>query len=98
MALLGNGSAFYSPAAAALQMAEAYLRDHKAVLPVAAQLNGEYGLSGFYFGVPAIIGAGGVESVLEVPLSTAERTALDASADEVRRLCAEIDERNAAKV
>jgi len=95
--LLGNGSAFYSPAAAAIQMAEAYLKDHKAVLPVAAMLSGEYGLSGFYFGVPAILGAGGVERVLEVPLSANEQAALAASADEVRRLCAEIDGKRGAK-
>ena len=88
--LLGNGSAFFSPAASAVKMAEAYLKDQKAVLPAAAYLSGEYGFNGIYFGVPTIIGAGGVERIIEVPLSDAERTALDASAGAVSALIAEI--------
>ncbi len=86
--LLGNGSAFYSPAAAAIQMAEAYLNDKKAVLPAAAYLNGEYGYDGFYFGVPTIIGAGGIEKIIETPLSDDETKALAASAGEVKSLVA----------
>lgn len=79
-------SAFYSPAHAAIRMAEAYLFDRKEILPCAALLEGEYGVNGFYVGVPAQIGAGGVERVIEVELSAAERTALDASVAHVREL------------
>jgi len=84
--LLGNGSAFFSPAAAAVQMATAYLHDNKAVLPAAAYLNGEYGHSGFYLGVPTIIGAGGIERVIEVPLTAAEKDGVDTSAAAVSKL------------
>ncbi|MFN8542858.1 MAG: malate dehydrogenase [Candidatus Binatia bacterium] len=86
VALLKTGSAFYSPAHSAIQMAEAYLRDRKAVLPVAAYLEGEYGLRGLYVGVPARIGAGGVEQVLEIALTAEEKQALAVSADHVREL------------
>ncbi len=86
VALLGNGSAFLSPAASAVRMAEAYLKDQKAMLPCAAHLSGEFGYDGIYFGVPTIIGAGGVEKIIEVPLSADEKTALDASAEAVRSL------------
>ena len=79
-------SAFYSPAHAAIRMAEAYLFDRKEILPCAALLEGEYGVNGFYVCVPAQIGAGGVERVIEVELSAAERTALDASVAHVREL------------
>ncbi len=79
-------SAFYSPAHAAIQMAEAYLYDRKQVLPCAALLEGEYGVDGFYVGVPVIIGAGGVEKVVEVQLTPAERQALDVSVGHVRDL------------
>lgn len=79
-------SAYYSPAHAAIQMAEAYLYDRKQVLPCAALLEGEYGVKGFYVGVPVVIGAGGVERVVEIELATAERTALDASVSHVREL------------
>ncbi len=84
--LLGNGSAFYSPAMAAIRMAEAYLKDKKEVLPAAAYLSGEYGYDGFYFGVPTIIGAGGIEKVIETPLSDGETEALAASAGAVQKL------------
>jgi len=86
VALLKTGSAFYSPASAAIQMAEAYLRDRKAVLPCAAWLEGEYGLRDLYVGVPVQIGAGGVEKVLEIALTEAEKAALRTSADHVREL------------
>jgi len=79
-------SAFYSPAHAAIQMAEAYLYDRKQVLPCAALLEGEYGVNGFYVGVPVIIGGGGVERVVEIELTAAERQALDVSVSHVREL------------
>jgi malate dehydrogenase len=86
VALLKTGSAFYSPASSALQMADAYLNDRKAVLPCAAYLEGEYGLKGLYVGVPVRIGAGGVEQVLEIDLTADERNALEVSASHVREL------------
>ena len=81
--LLKTGSAFYSPAASAIQMAEAYLFDQKRVLAAAAQLSGEYGLKDLYLGVPVIIGGGGVEKVLEIELTALEREQLHASAGRV---------------
>jgi len=86
--LLKTGSAFFSPAASAIQMAEAYLKDKKSVLPAAAWIDGEYGQSGMYLGVPTVIGAGGIEKVIEVPLSADEKTALDVSAGKVAGLVA----------
>jgi len=86
VALLKTGSAFYSPASAALQMADAYLNDRKAILPCAAFLEGEYGLRGLYVGVPVQIGAGGVERVIEIALGDGERQALATSAAHVREL------------
>jgi malate dehydrogenase len=79
-------SAFYSPAHAAIQMTEAYLYDRKQVLPCAALLEGEYGVKGFYVGVPVVIGGGGVERVVEIELTAAERQALDVSVSHVREL------------
>ena len=84
--LLKTGSAFYSPAAAAIRMAEAYLHDKKEILPAAALLEGEYGVDGFYVGVPVQIGAGGVEKVIEVQLNAAEKTLLEESVSHVREL------------
>jgi malate dehydrogenase len=84
--LLKTGSAYYSPASSALQMAEAYLHDRKAVLPAAAYLDGEYGLRDLYVGVPVEIGAGGVEKVLQIALTDAEKQALAVSASHVREL------------
>jgi malate dehydrogenase len=86
VALLKTGSAFYSPAHSAIEMAEAYLTDRKQVLPCAAWLEGEYGLKDLYVGVPVQIGAGGVEKVLEIALTADERKALDVSASHVREL------------
>ncbi len=79
-------SAFYSPAHAAIQMAEAYLFDRKQILPCAALLEGEYGVHGFYVGVPVQIGAGGVERVIELELTAAERKAFETSVAHVREL------------
>jgi len=84
--LLGNGSAFYAPALSAIQMAEAYLFDQKRVLPCAAHLNGEYGVEGIFVGVPAILGSGGVEKVIEVKLSAEEKLAFDTSLKSVKGL------------
>jgi malate dehydrogenase len=79
-------SAFYSPAHAAIQMAEAYLYDRKQIFPCAALLEGEYGVKGFYVGVPVVIGQGGVERVIELQLTAAEQQALDMSVSHVREL------------
>ena len=86
VALLKTGSAFYSPASSAIQMAEAFLHDRKAILPAAAYLEGEYGIKGLYVGVPVQIGAGGVEKVIEITLTPAEKGALATSAAHVREL------------
>ena len=84
--LLKTGSAFYAPAAAAIQMAESYLRDKKRLLPCAAALNGEYGLKDIYVGVPVIIGANGVEKVIEIQMDAEERAMFDNSVNAVRTL------------
>ena len=84
--LLEKGSAFYAPAASAIAMAEAYLKDKKRVLPAAVQLNGEYGVSGLYIGVPVVLGAGGVERVVEVQFTPDEKAAFDKSVGAVRDL------------
>jgi malate dehydrogenase len=77
--LLKTGSAFYSPAAAAIAMAESYLKDKKRVLACAAYLEGEYGVDGLYVGVPVVIGKGGVERIIEIQLAADERRLFDAS-------------------
>jgi malate dehydrogenase len=82
--LLKTGSAFYAPSASQAELARAVGKDEKRVLPVTAHLNGEYGLKDLCFGVPALLGRGGVERVLEVELTATERAALDASAQAVR--------------
>jgi malate dehydrogenase len=84
--LLKTGSAFYAPAMSGIEMAESYLRDKKRVLPCAAYLNGQYGLKGIYVGVPVVIGAGGVERIVEVPLEPAEKAAFDKSVAAVQSL------------
>jgi len=84
--LLKTGSAFYAPAAAALDMAESYLKDKKRVVAAAAYLNGEYGVKGIYSGVPAIISAKGVERVIELELTSAEKDALMHSVEAVKSL------------
>ena len=75
--LLGNGSAFYSPAAAVIEMAEAFLKDKKRIIPCAALCEGEYAVDGYFVGVPCVIGAGGVERVIEFPLTREEQTLFD---------------------
>ncbi len=85
--LLKTGSAFYAPAAAAIAMAESYLKDKKRLLPCAAQLTGQYGVDGLYVGVPVVIGAGGVERVVEIELSADEQAMFDKSVASVRGLC-----------
>jgi malate dehydrogenase len=84
--LLKTGSAFYAPASAAVSMAEAYLLDKKRVLPCAAHLSGEYGIRDLYVGVPAVIGAGGIERVVEIKLDHADKVAFDKSCAAVREL------------
>jgi malate dehydrogenase len=80
-------SAWISPAAAAIEMAECYLKDKKRVLPCAAYLEGEYGIHGYYIGVPVVLGAGGVEKVIELELTDEERGALMASFARVKEVC-----------
>jgi malate dehydrogenase len=84
--LLEKGSAFYAPAASAIAMAEAYLKDKKRVLPAAVELSGQYGVSGLYIGVPVVIGAGGVERIVEVKFTPEEKAAFDKSVGAVRDL------------
>jgi malate dehydrogenase len=84
--LLKTGSAFYAPAAAAIAMAESYLRDQRRVLACAAQLNGEYGVNGLYVGVPVVIGANGVERVVEATLDPTEKTMFEKSVASVQTL------------
>jgi malate dehydrogenase len=91
VALLKTGSAFYSPASAAVRMAESYLMDKKEILPCAAYLEGEYGVNGYYFGVPVMIGAGGVEKVIEIDLSAREKKLFDESLGHVKELVAATD-------
>lgn len=84
VALLKTGSAYFSPASAAIRMTEAFLFDTKEILPCAALLEGEYGVNGYYFCVPVMIGAGGVEKVIEIELSAADRKAFDESLSHVK--------------
>ena len=86
VALLKTGSAYYAPASAAIQMTESYLKDQKRILPCAVYLNGEYGVKGLYLGVPAIIGAGGAERVVEIDLNGAERKMFIKSVESVKGL------------
>jgi malate dehydrogenase len=87
--LLGTGSAFYAPAISAITMAESFLRDKKRVLPCSALLEGQYGISGLFVGVPVVIGAGGVERILELDLNDAEKAMLAKSVESVRKSVAE---------
>ncbi len=84
--LLKTGSAFYAPASSAIAMAESYLRDKKRVLPCAAYLSGQYGVDGFYIGVPVVIGANGVERIVEVAFDAEEKAMFDKSVEAVRKL------------
>ncbi|WP_147803412.1 malate dehydrogenase [Alkalicoccus halolimnae] len=84
--LLGNGSAYYAPAASIVQMVEAILKDKKRILPTIAYLEGEYGYSDMYLGVPTVIGGDGLEKVLEIDLTDDERKELDKSAESVKKV------------
>jgi malate dehydrogenase len=87
---LKTGSAYYAPSAAAVEMAEAILKDKKKILPCAAYLTGEYGIDGYYVGVPCKLGAAGLEKIIEIKLTAEEKAALDKSAAAVKELCAVI--------
>jgi len=89
--LLKTGSAFYSPASAAVSMAEAVIYDEKRILPVCAFLNGEFGVDGYYVGVPAVIGATGVEKVIEFSLNEDEQALLDNSTNAVKKLVSDME-------
>jgi malate dehydrogenase len=88
--LLGNGSAFYSPASSAIAMAEAILRDQKRVLPVCALLRGEFGVDNYYVGVPCVLGADGVEKIVEFELDSEEQAMFDNSVNAVKKLIDEL--------
>jgi malate dehydrogenase len=93
--LLKTGSAYYAPATSAIEMAESYLKDQKRVLPCAAWVDGSYGLKGMYVGVPTVIGAGGIERVVEITLNKDEQAMFDKSVEAVKGLveaCRGIDE------
>jgi malate dehydrogenase len=95
VALLKTGSAYYAPATSALEMAEAFLKDKKRVLPAAANLTGQYGVDGLYVGVPVVIGAGGVERIVEIELDDQAKQNFQVSVDAVKELleaCKGIDE------
>ena len=94
VALLGTGSAFYAPATAAIAMAESFLKDKKRVLPAAANLTGQYGVDNLYVGVPIVIGAGGVEKIVEIALDAEAQKNFTVSIDAVKELlvaCKAID-------
>src|SRR5690625_817757 len=84
--LLGDGSAYYAPAASLVEMVEAIVKDKKRILPAIAYLEGEYGYKDIYLGVPTILGADGIESVIELPLTTTEKPLLDQSAEDVKNV------------
>ena len=87
--LFGNGSAFYAPAQSAIEMAESYIRDKKRVIPCASLCEGEFGVDGYFIGVPTVIGAGGVEKVLEFSLTDEEKARLNKTLDAVKKTVAE---------
>jgi malate dehydrogenase len=94
VALLGTGSAYYAPATSAIAMAESFLKDKKRVLPCAAHLTGQYGVNDLYVGVPVVLGAGGVERIVEIELDAQARENFDVSVDAVKELleaCKQID-------
>jgi malate dehydrogenase len=101
VALLKTGSAYYAPATSAIAMAESYLKDKKRVLPCAAHLTGQYGVDDLYVGVPCVIGAGGVERIVEIELNQAARENFNVSVDAVKELlvaCKQIDNSLAEEV
>ena len=83
--LFGNGSAFYAPAQCAIEMAEAYLKDKKRIIPSAALCEGEFGIDGYFIGVPTVIGASGIEKIIEFSLTDEEKSALDNTLDAVKK-------------
>ena len=87
--LFGNGSAFYAPAQSAIEMAESYLRDKKRVIPSAALCEGEFGVDGYFIGVPTVIGAGGIEKILEFKLLPKEQEMLDRTLEAVKNTALE---------
>ena len=87
--LFGNGSAFYAPAQCAMEMAEAYLKDKKRVIPCAALCEGEFGVDGFFIGVPTVIGSGGIEKIIEFSLTDAEKSSLDNTLTAVKKTVSE---------
>ena len=89
--LLGNGSAFYAPAASAIAMAESYLLDKKRVLPACALLDGQYGVDGYYIGVPVKIGAAGIEQIYELELTDEEQAMFNNSFEAVRSVVDSVD-------
>jgi malate dehydrogenase len=89
--LLGFGSAFVSPAWAALEMAEAIIKDKRKIMPVCAKLEGEYGVEGMFVGVPAMLGRNGIEQIIELDLTSEEKEAFAHSAEAVRKTCNEVD-------
>jgi len=91
VALLKTGSAFYSPASAAIAMAESVLKDQKRVLPTCALLKGEFGVDGYYVGVPCVLGAGGVEKIIEFKLDETEQALMDNSVKAVKGLIADLE-------
>jgi malate dehydrogenase len=88
VALLGTGSAYYAPATSGIEMAESYLKDKKRLLPCAVNLTGQYGVSDLYVGVPCIIGAGGVEKIVEIELNEEAKANFQVSVDAVKELLA----------
>jgi malate dehydrogenase len=92
VSLLKTGSAYYAPAAACAQMVEAVVRDKKRVIPVAALCEDEYGVGGYYVGVPAVMGSGGVEKIIELSLSDKETADFQNSVDAVKQLVATMDD------
>ena len=94
VALLKTGSAYYAPATSAIAMAESFLKDKKRVLPCAAHLTGQYGVDDLYVGVPCVLGAGGVEKIVEIELDAQARENFNVSVDAVKELlvaCRQID-------
>ncbi|MEA3011967.1 MAG: malate dehydrogenase [Sphingomonadales bacterium] len=88
VALLGTGSAYYAPATSGIEMAEAYLKDKKRLLPCAVNLSGQYGVDGLYVGVPCVIGAGGVEKIVEIELNAEAKANFQVSVEAVKELLA----------
>ena len=89
--LFGNGSAFYAPAQSAIEMAESYIRDKKRVIPCASLCEGEFGIDGYFIGVPTVIGSYGVEKILEFTLNDDEKTELKKTLDAVKKTVAETE-------